>query len=141
MKSIYEPLQGPHAFRLLDLLPGLGDQPICCTLTTNNLALRPEYYALSNTWGSDDSPVWIQVNGLPILIQNNLHNFLLRLRLEDRPRRIWVDSICINQKDNADKSVSIPLMKEIYTVAQSVLVWLGSHDNGSAELSNSSMAL
>jgi hypothetical protein len=116
-KSIYEPLQDPHAFRLLDLLPGNGEEQICCELSPNNLALRPGYYALSYTWGSEESPVLIKVNGTPYLIQNNLHSFLFQLRLKKTRRTLWVDSICINQKDKVEKSTSIPLMRDIYTVA------------------------
>jgi hypothetical protein len=133
-KPLHEPIQGPHAFRLLDLLPGTDGEEIRCGLSLANLALRPEYYALSYTWGADDSPAMIYVNDTPHWIQNNLHSFLLQLRLRNSHRIVCVDSICINQKDSVDKSASILIMKEIYTAAQSVLVWLGPHLDGSAEL-------
>jgi hypothetical protein len=133
-RSIHKPLQGPQDFRLLDLLPGTGEEQIRCELSLANLALRPEYYALSYTWGSKDSPVLIYVDDTAHWIQNNLHGFFLQLRLRNSRRTIWVDSICINQKDNVEKATSIPLMREIYTAAQSVLVWLGPHLDGSAEL-------
>lgn len=107
---------------------------MCCEIESHNLALRPEYYALSYTWGSEDSPVMISLNGTPHWIQTNLHSFLLQLRLRKGRRTLWVDSICINQQDNTDKSWSIPLMKDIYASAQSVLVWLGPHLDGSAKL-------
>ncbi|KAI1617118.1 heterokaryon incompatibility protein-domain-containing protein [Exophiala viscosa] len=38
---------------------------------------------------------------------------------------LWVDALCINQNDSAEKSEQIPLMKEIYKHALRVIVWLG----------------
>ena len=49
---------------------------------------------------------------------------LLRLRDPVLPRFIWVDSICINQEDNAEKAVQILLMAQIYALADCVVVWL-----------------
>jgi hypothetical protein len=36
-----------------------------------------------------------------------------------------IDQICINQNDNAEKSVQVAMMGDIYSNAESVLVWLG----------------
>lgn len=132
--SIYQPLWHPHTFRLLNILPGQEDDLIRCELSLQNLARRPEYYALSYEWGSDEQHVSVIVNNKNTSIQRNLHTFLLRLRLQQCHRTVWVDSLCINQEDNVEKAESILMMKEIYTVAQSVFVWLGPHEDGSAEL-------
>jgi len=50
---------------------------------------------------------------------------LFILRDQDAARTIWVDAICINQKDNVVKATQIPLMRSIYTQAQHVIIWLG----------------
>lgn len=47
------------------------------------------------------------------------------------PDHLWVDAICINQKDIVDKSHQITLMEEIYGGADSVLVWLGEESRSS----------
>jgi hypothetical protein len=39
-----------------------------------------------------------------IWINQNLWAALFRLRLEDRKRLIWADSVCINQADDEEKS-------------------------------------
>ncbi|KAK4221941.1 heterokaryon incompatibility protein-domain-containing protein [Podospora fimiseda] len=42
---------------------------------------------------------------------------------------IWVDSICIDQNNNHEKEVQIPLMQEIYRFASEVVMWLGEGNN------------
>jgi hypothetical protein len=39
--------------------------------------------------------------------------------------KIWVDAICINQEDNAEKSQQVQQMAQIYSKAIGALVWLG----------------
>ncbi|KAJ4362901.1 hypothetical protein N0V83_010018 [Neocucurbitaria cava] len=42
------------------------------------------------------------------------------------PKKLfWVDAICINQKDVRERNHQVPLMKEIYSRAAGVTVWLG----------------
>jgi hypothetical protein len=53
-KLVYEPLQVPHAFRLLELLPGTSDDEISCELNVANLALRPEYYVTCDKENEED---------------------------------------------------------------------------------------
>jgi hypothetical protein len=40
-------------------------------------------------------------------------------------RVLWLDAICINQEDNAEKSIQVPLMRQIYQQASQVCVYLG----------------
>jgi len=58
-------------------------------------------------------------------ITHNLDKALRDLRDQHSPRTLWVDGICINQADNAEKSSQIPLMAQIYQGASEVIAWLG----------------
>lgn len=60
-------------------------------------------------------------------IRDNLYRFLQRAKEQVRTSRrpIWIDAVCIDQSNDAEKSVQIPLMSEVYKQAQQVLVWLG----------------
>lgn len=60
-----------------------------------------------------------------ITIRKNLYDLLKQLRTIYYDRFIWIDSICINQLDDDEKSGQIALMGEIYKEAKQVLVWLG----------------
>ncbi|KAM0552667.1 hypothetical protein ACHAPJ_007764 [Fusarium lateritium] len=116
--------------RLLELLPGLPDSPEIETrlFNTNLGTLGSSYEALSYTWGTVSSPRelrTIRVNGLTHRITPNLYDALEALRLPDRPRTIWVDSICINQGDLKERKEQVMLMSHIYTHAERTVVFLG----------------
>ncbi|KAL3293085.1 het domain protein, partial [Colletotrichum asianum] len=57
-------------------------------------------------------------------ITANLHAALARLQDPFLERVIWVDAICINQKDADEKGHQVQLMAEIYARASGVVVWL-----------------
>jgi len=58
-------------------------------------------------------------------ISENLHAALQRIRDVQQPVEIWVDSICINQKDLAERSSQVGLMRDIYEGSEEVVIWLG----------------
>lgn len=41
------------------------------------------------------------------------------------PRTMWIDAICVNQKDNAERAAQIGWMVHVYARDEKVLVWLG----------------
>jgi hypothetical protein len=52
----------------------------------------------------------------------------------EKPRHLWIDAICINQNDVAERNAQVALMDRIYSEAKNVCVWLGekTEDSGSA---------
>jgi hypothetical protein len=46
---------------------------------------------------------------------------------------IWIDALCINQSDNVEKAIQVPLMGSIYTNARQVIVWLGLEEESDLE--------
>ena len=87
----------------------------------------PPYHALSYTWGDASSRDTILIDGVLVWITKNLSDFLHahRSALRDNIDTIWIDALCINQSDDDEKTVQLPLMREIYEKAQSTIVWLG----------------
>ena len=49
------------------------------------------------------------------------------------PGTYWIDALCINQKDNAEKSSQVALMQEIYSTSKQVVVFLGPKDDGTTQ--------
>jgi Heterokaryon incompatibility protein (HET) len=121
----YQQLHGVAAIRLLHVEPGYGSEPITCHLSHTSLTSKPIYEALSYTWGSTGRPQVISCDGYKIPVTRNLYAALVRFRLKDEPRVMWIDALCINQKDNNEKTTQIRLMGDIYKNAQRGLVWLG----------------
>lgn len=46
------------------------------------------------------------------------------------PGTYWIDALCINQKDDTEKSNQVSLMREIYSTSKRVVVFLGLKDDG-----------
>ncbi|KAI1108471.1 heterokaryon incompatibility protein-domain-containing protein [Nemania sp. NC0429] len=90
-----------------------------CSLRHISLAAPGEYEALSYTW-----------DGKEFMLRENAGAALQRLRLSGQDRRIWIDAICINQNDNEEKALQLPLMTQIYEKAQRVCIWLGEMTEG-----------
>lgn len=47
------------------------------------------------------------------------------MRLEDKPRMLWADTICIDQGNLSEKRFQVQQMAYVYRNAERVLVWLG----------------
>jgi hypothetical protein len=54
------------------------------------------------------------------------------LRLEGEERLVWIDAICVNQGALDERSHQVQLMKDIYSQAVRVIVWLGEDEYGLA---------
>jgi hypothetical protein len=74
---------------------------------------------------SPDNSESLQLPGGQLSMTANLAAGLRQLRFLDRNRRLWVDAICINQKDNDEKGPQVALMAQVFRNAECVLVWLG----------------
>lgn len=61
-------------------------------------------------------------------VRPNLYSALKRLRAQDRHVALWVDALCINQENDAEKTVQVMKMNQIYQKAYSVCIWLGLDD-------------
>jgi hypothetical protein len=83
------------------------------------------YAALSYTWGTLKLMKSIILNGATFLITENLDDALRHLELEDGSEGLWVNAICINQEDHAEKNERVQQMRSIFCTAAKVEVWLG----------------
>ncbi|CAG9983976.1 unnamed protein product [Clonostachys byssicola] len=90
-----------------------------------------KYLALSYTWGTSSNQVNTSLNFQQFLINTNLSKALESVRqhwIRHYPRRdvllLWVDQICINQKDEVEKGHQVSMMGDIYRCAHQTLVWL-----------------
>lgn len=124
----YEALDPERSeIRLLKLLPGLRRDKIKCVIFRANLDDKDlRYEALSYTWGSPLPVRTIHLNSKKFCVTPSLHAALQHLRRVDEPRILWVDAVCINQFDFAERSQQVGLMRRIYSQASSVCVWLGA---------------
>ena len=143
---IYNHLSSDH-IRVLTLYPAKYDDLLTGHLTTVRFApkdgAKPEFEALSYTWGDQSNPELITLAHAPpspgapsspsgvVAIGPNLVAALRQLRRASQPRQLWCDSICINQGDIQERASQVLLMGDIYTYTKRVIVWLGSESQNS----------
>jgi len=126
-EPLYEPLD---TIRLLRLPWGKDPSQFdgyLCSFALNS-ASCPDFVALSYTWGHSIHPKPINLNGHPFDVLATLYPFLkLAPNLPEFSAETWwwIDSICINQKDNKEKSAQMQIMGKIYERAFKTVVWLG----------------
>lgn len=117
--------------RLLTILPQTHhdccgqDVQLHCSMDRASLADKPSYNALSYTWGAPNFTQSICINGRCFRVTKNLQSALFHLRQQHESVVVWIDAVCINQKDNEEKSHQVQQMQRIYEEAQLVLIWLG----------------
>jgi hypothetical protein len=129
-KQPYLPLVG-SCIRLLTLYPGSFHSPIKGQLEQVTLTADCCYEALSYVWGDKEDPSMITVNDEPFYITKNLECALRHLRYTECLRFLWIDAICINQRDDDEKSEQVAIMGSIYNKALKVCAWLGQGDRSS----------
>jgi hypothetical protein len=109
--------------RLLTIGPGLK-----CNLVTASLDDKPHYYALSYYWGAPSETIAVDIDGTPFLLRKTLYAFFEQLQRHYRELTVWVDVICINQKDKVEQGQQVTMMADIYRDAAAVYAWLGIGD-------------
>lgn len=97
------------------------------------------YEALSYTWGCFRNPAVVQVLGdtdmtptTYLEVTRNLETALRNLRQEHCPRVLWIDAICIDQSNIAERNVQVKRMKDIYRRSYRTIIWLGQAENDSS---------
>ncbi|CAM1510975.1 Fc.00g084880.m01.CDS01 [Cosmosporella sp. VM-42] len=175
-------LKSSHDIRILKVLPLSCDNgTIACQMRVASLLEKPEYIALSYTWGpstddeitpgistrptksiianesevqiidnlhtwasSDDEvaafvsggrTIPIVCNGRQVYVTANLHRFLLRARRHSLVdgKYLWIDALCINQHDQAERTSQVNIMSTIYESARNVIAWLGEQDENTGK--------
>ncbi|KAH7378092.1 heterokaryon incompatibility protein-domain-containing protein [Cadophora sp. MPI-SDFR-AT-0126] len=122
--SIYETLDPNGGIRLLILESAPDEAQISCRLISHNINLNPDYKALSYEWGPQTDQKPIALNGQEFHVGENLWWALWYLRKDGSVSRLWVDALCINQKDESERGHQVSMMGKIFRNAQ-VICWLG----------------
>ncbi|KAK8085391.1 hypothetical protein PG997_006662 [Apiospora hydei] len=146
----YQPLSPGSNIRILELQPSIDPSaPLEAKLVGANIRgqfskysefdyeANFDYEAISHCWGEPlfTEPLILRGGvyshqGAVKYITANLRDALLRFRDHGRVRRLWVDAICIDQGNDAEKTTQIGYMTDIYQQASGVLIWLGHSAEG-----------
>lgn len=121
----YPHLSENEKTRILILEPGKFGDELKGSLKHVRSLQDHDYEALSYVWGETSGTHTMTCSGMEIQITANLDAALRALRFADKPRTLWVDAICINQKNVVERGRQVRDMQEIYANAKQVVVWLG----------------
>ena len=100
---------------------------------------RERYAALSYVWGSETTPLLTRDTLSDLSTLDGLRNLTIpqtiidaiRLVRDLDERYLWVDSLCIVQDDNEEKQEQLPIMADIYSYAELVIVAAAGSDANS----------
>lgn len=132
----YKHFSNTREIRILVLHAGQADDsPLRCTL--EHLS-RPDgraeqyepldYTALSYVWGNAAFTTFMVCNGRKLPITATVESMLRSICSPLKPRRLWLDAVCLNQNDLDEKRQQVPLMGEIHAEASKVRIWLASDE-------------
>lgn len=139
---VYTPLKDSSNFRILHLQNRFRDAngdhkqiQLRGSLVEASIHSPPEYFALSYCWGDPALSEEIIIDGQSLNITANCAAALRRMLRGKLGRRIWVDSICINQSNAPgalkERGLQVAMMDQIYKNATQVNVHLGEGDAAS----------
>lgn len=125
----YFPLRSNRSTRVLILHPAINrNLPLKCELAEVSLDNNPVYDALSYCWDSQvpDCPVVCEKRRL--LVTKNCAQAMRLLRRTLQKVTLWIDSICIDQSSDEERSYQVKMMGDIYFRARNVIIWTGLID-------------
>lgn len=126
---LYHELPSPGSIRLLELTQDETKHSICGHLVLSKLEYSPSFAALSYVWGSasPEDPI-LKVDGFDLKIRQSLKHALEAIVSGSEKMLLWIDQICIDQENYAEREIQVALMAKIFRQAQRVICWLGLDD-------------
>ncbi|KAF9761383.1 hypothetical protein IL306_003842, partial [Fusarium sp. DS 682] len=121
-----------HELRLLDILPATASGALNGRVRRFSIGTTPAFVSVSHVWGDKkaDRVMCLESScGIKDLqISHNLESFLINMlchtpetlpQIWESGERLpmWIDMICIDQLNNREKALQIPLMRDIYSKA------------------------
>jgi hypothetical protein len=138
----YLPLNSSlHEIRLLKLSRAPGSSQPSGTLEVYSLDTPKDspnlrrFETLSYVWGRDIKSKSILINNGPLGILNSIYGFIELAASSETgfssETLWWIDSICIDQSNLAERASQVQMMGRIYREAEGTVVWLGDKSDNS----------
>jgi hypothetical protein len=136
-QQLYQPLLSGQQFRVLRKTwppphplgipggprPGVGIYSMITRSIDDSAQFSALSYRWSNTRGTDSLLI---IDGWAVFVGDNVWQFLEQMQRNDNSDDVFIDCLCINQKDDTEKASQVLLMGEIYSKAETVYLWFAS---------------
>jgi Heterokaryon incompatibility protein (HET) len=126
---IYQPLP-PGCVRFLKRSPQPDPDVLVFEFLSCPLkSIEDKYAAVSYCWGTLPTTRSLRIaDGSYISVSAKVEEILTTVMSRIDHNIIWLDAVCINQRNMVEKALQIPLIGSIYRCAASVEIWLDSGD-------------
>src|SRR3569833_2862647 len=94
------------------------------TMSVDDAERLCPFEAISYTWGGEARTAGILVGGRRVAVTPTVARFLRYRRSFLSQAFLWIDAVCINQDDAAERGSQVLLMGDIYRHAERTRVWL-----------------
>ncbi|KAI8631384.1 heterokaryon incompatibility protein-domain-containing protein [Xylariaceae sp. FL1651] len=136
--QIYQevPLQNPYEETRFLRLRMNDDGHILSALCFHERPEDVDYQALSYRWDTTDMQSEMEISGLKFNVATGLFKALNQICANLRGKStidMWVDAICINQKMVTERNAQVSIMNRIYSLASSVVIWIGESNDDTDE--------
>lgn len=129
---LYQPL-APFQIRILHIEPGVFDEPLKTSLCLVDLLLEGgvvdpvtrklyTYEAVSYSWDDHGKGGFVYCDNRIVNLRESQYMLLKFLRHRSQSCCVWLDTMCINQDDNAQSAMQVGKMFTIFKHAQCVLI-------------------
>jgi hypothetical protein len=123
----YHSLEYNDSIRVLVLHPSSnGSDLLICTIQHARLSdASLEYEAVSYTWGdtADQQAIYFHNGRRELRVGRNCHSALWHLRQKHQDRLVWIDAICIDQRNLTERADQVRIMDKIFGGAFGVTVY------------------
>jgi hypothetical protein len=124
-KYAYSPLDAANReFRILRLRRRTLRAELVCDFIQVPVDETPPFEGVSYAWGGEQLTEAIMVDGKRLAVTPTVLKLLWYRRSFFSEAYLWIDALCIDQRNQGEKEDQIPLMRDIYKTASRTLVWL-----------------
>ncbi|KAI7517144.1 hypothetical protein KC331_g21837, partial [Hortaea werneckii] len=112
------------------------DDPIRCSVWYCPRIGSPAYQALSYTWGGQERvhPVYVG-DDIALLVTKNCLD-ALRLLRQRNILVVWIDAVCIDQSNPAEKAIQVAMIGDVFRNATRTLIYTDSNAADAADIAD-----
>lgn len=122
----YRPLDPPrHEIRVIDLRSGNATDAIQCSIRHVFINERPLFETISYVWGDETIRDVIYVDCKRLSVPASSAAALRKVRYEDKGRTVWIDAVCIDQRNTDERNHQVALMRKVFSQAWQNNIYLG----------------
>ena len=127
--------QHRNEIRVLDLDSGVGNAPLRGRLRPVVLgsSLKIKYETISYAWGDTTLVDNILVDNKSIPILASAGSALRNLRVSNTIRTLWIDFVCIDQKNDREKGHQVGMMADIFQSSRWIIAHLEDDEDNTAK--------